>query len=218
MILEGFLIFISLLMAVILHEIAHGYVACWLGDDTAKCMGRLSLNPLKHIDLFGTIILPLLLWLGHVPFIFGWAKPVPINPLKLKKIPRDEVLVASAGIIMNFWLAIMAALFLLLSAFIIDPYLRAVVRLCLSFFITINIGLAVFNAIPIPPLDGSKIIFSWINKPWVQKYLNSYQYGLMIMVLLLFILPVIGNALGLDLNLIRNYIISTTQYICSFLM
>ena len=218
MLLHGFLISLSLILSVILHEMAHGYVAYWLGDDTAKRYGRLSLSPIKHIDLFGSLVLPLFLWLSHVPFIFGWAKPVPVDYRNLKKRPRDDIMVAAAGIVMNLWLALIAALFLLLSAFIIDPYTRGWISLFWIYMITINVGLAVFNAIPIPPLDGSKILFGWIKKPWVERYLSSGKYGLIIMLFLLVILPVLGNSIGLDLDLIRNYMISATRYICSFLI
>ena len=214
----GVMIFIPLVLSIILHEIAHAYAAYLLGDDTAKKKGRLSLNPLHHVDLLGTIIIPLFLWIGQAGFMFGWARPVPVNLAKIKKKPGGQIIVASAGILMNLWLAIISALLLMLAAFISAPQVRGGISVFLIYMIIFNVGLAIFNAIPIPPMDGSQILLGWVKKPWARKYLSSYRYGFVIMVFLLFILPSIGNAIGIDLNFFREALITITRYLCSFLM
>ncbi len=210
--------FIPLMAAIILHEVAHGYAALWMGDDTAQKQGRLSFNPLKHIDPFGTILLPLMLWIAHAGIILGWAKPVPVDFSNLKHPRKGMFWVSAAGIIMNIWLAIISALLMLLIPFVHSPYMQMVLNLFFLNMIVYNIVIALFNALPIPPLDGSKIFFGWINKPWAVKYINSGKTGLAIIVFLVFILPEIGRAIGWNWNLFRHYIIGSTRFLTSLLV
>ena len=210
--------FIPVIIAIVAHELAHGWVAKVLGDDTAARARRLSLNPLRHIDLFGTIILPALFVLAKAGFIFGWAKPVPINYHNFKKPKRDIVLVASAGIIMNIYLALIGALLTYLSSFIPSPTVQLV---CAAFFINFmifNIILAVFNILPIPPLDGSKIFFGWSDKPWAIKYVNAEQKGLIAIIAIAFVIPVFLQSFGIDFDFFGWYIKNTTRAISSILL
>lgn len=210
--------FIPLVIAIVLHEVAHGYTALLLGDKTAKGQKRLSLNPLKHIDPFGTFLLPLLLWVAHAGFIIGWAKPVPVDFSRIKHPRIGIVLVSAAGIITNIWMAVVSALVMLLIPFVHDPYTQMLLNLFFLNMVVYNIVIAVFNIIPIPPLDGSKILFGWINKPWAIKYINSGKLGLATLVILVFVLPEIGRALGLNWNLFRSYLIGTTRFLTSLLV
>ena len=175
---------IVLLFSVIIHELAHGYVAYSLGDPTAKYAGRLTLNPLKHLDLFGSIILPLLLFIAGSPFLFGWAKPVPINPYNFRDKKYGEIKVSLAGPASNFLLAV---IFGLILRFIPQSIINADqgISILLSFIVSMNIWLAVFNLIPIPPLDGSWILFSFL--PMKMEKVKNFlrQYGVAILVLLI---------------------------------
>jgi len=174
---------IVLLFSVIIHELAHGYVAYSLGDPTAKYEGRLTINPLKHLDPFGSIILPLLLFVAGSPFLFGWAKPVPINPYNFSDKKYGEIKVSIAGPASNLLLAIF---FGLLLRFIPEEIFLNYqgMAIALSYIVAINIWLAVFNLIPVPPLDGSWILFSFLPEKLqnVKNFLR--QYGVVILVLL----------------------------------
>jgi Zn-dependent protease len=198
---------LPVLIAITFHEAAHGYVARFLGDDTASRLGRVSLNPVRHIDLFGTIILPALLLLARSPFLFGYAKPVPVNFRALRNPRIGMVLVAAAGPIMNIGLAIAAAL-----AFPLIVYLPTVfaqwAALNLRNALIINVILAEFNLFPLPPLDGGRIVVGLLPNVLAKKFARVEPYGLMILIGLLIVLPLLGSQLGM--NLIVSHLISVT--------
>ena len=175
---------IVLLFSIMIHELAHGYVAYSLGDPTAKYEGRLTLNPLKHLDPFGSVILPLLLFIAGSPFLFGWAKPVPVNPYNFSDKKYGDIKVSIAGPLSNFSLAIVFGLILrFLPNEIV--YNNPGIALALGYIVSLNIWLAVFNLIPVPPLDGSWILFNFLpdSMQGVQSFLR--QYGIVILVLLI---------------------------------
>jgi len=195
--LEGILNFAlyglpPLLVAVILHEIAHGYVAYKLGDPTAKNLGRLSLNPIVHIDLFMTIIIPGLLILSGSPIIFGGAKPVPVNPMNLRNPRKDMMWVAIAGPITNFvLLAIFFGLWYLFIAVgpfvaIASPFTADLFARWISYSMIINLVLALFNLIPVPPLDGGRIAVGLLPISLARPLAQLERYGLLIVVLLVY--------------------------------
>jgi len=147
----------------VVHEVSHGYVAYWLGDPTAKYEGRLSMNPLRHLDPFGSVILPLLLAFTQSGFIIGWAKPVPVNPYNLRNQRWGEALVAVAGPLSNIVIAVVFGLIIRITmsaGFIVSGPVSLAFLEITSLIIFLNILLAVFNLVPIPPLDGSKILFA----------------------------------------------------------
>jgi len=175
---------VVLLFSVIIHELAHGYVAYSLGDPTAKYEGRLTLNPLKHLDPFGSFILPLLLFISGSPFLFGWAKPVPVNPYNFRDKKYGDIKVSFAGPASNLLLAI---IFGLILRFIPDVIIfnNPGIGMALGYIVSINIWLAVFNLIPVPPLDGSWILFSLLPAGMEKFKFFLKQYGVVILVLLI---------------------------------
>ncbi len=167
---------IVLIFSIVIHEIAHGYAALYYGDTTAKDSGRLTLNPLRHIDMFGSIILPLILFMTGSPYMVGWAKPVPYNPMRLNDEKKGTRLVAFAGILANFGVAIAFSIIVRVFGASIP---QQMVQLCLL-VILVNLVLAVFNLLPVPPLDGSKILASFGSRRF--REIVEYPRGFLMIV------------------------------------
>ncbi len=172
-----------LLFSVILHEVAHGYAALRLGDPTARSEGRLSLNPIKHMDPWGTVVLPLFLILVRSPFLVGWAKPVPVNPYLMRDPKRGMMLVGAAGPLANIVLILISALALRSLPFSAPPILFDLFKYCCA----INIILALFNLVPVPPLDGSKVVAGILPPKMRQAYVGIERYGIFIIIGLLYL-------------------------------
>ena len=198
---------LPILAAVILHEVAHGFVARQLGDPTAERMGRLTLNPLPHIDPIGTVVLPLMLVVMGSPFVFGWARPVPVNFANLRQPKRDMVKVALAGPATNIALAVLsAAAFHALGGwtplgggggFVLSPLAQMALA-----SVQINIVLAVVNMVPIPPLDGGRVLAGLLPRPQAIVFARLEPYGLIIVMALLF-----TGALGTIIGPVANFML-----------
>ncbi len=183
---------VPLVFAIVLHEISHGWVANAFGDPTARLKGRLSLNPVRHVDPIGTIGLPLLLAVSGAP-VFGWAKPVPVVARRLRNPRLHMMIVALAGPGMNFALAILGAVLLALIG-PLEPgggWLRALLYLNLLNFVAINLFLALFNLLPIPPFDGSHVVEGLLPRPLAARYARLGRFGFPLLILLLVIVPMV---------------------------
>jgi Zn-dependent protease len=179
--IEAIFSIIIFIFSVIIHEVSHGWAAYVQGDNTAKFQGRLTLNPIPHIDLFGSIILPMMLIFSGSSMVIGWAKPVPYNPYNLKYQRWGEAIVAFAGPLSNIVLAVIFGLFIRLGIFtsLINPF---------TYIVFINLLLAVFNLVPIPPLDGSKILFSIFPNSFYEVRQFFERYGVFVLIFFVFFL------------------------------
>ncbi len=190
---------VPIILAVTLHEAAHGFVALHFGDDTAKNAGRLTLNPIRHIDPFGTIVLPLLLIVSQAGFLFGYAKPVPVNFAALKNPRWDMLWVAIAGPVTNMLLAVVSTA-LLYAIDISSPQPSEMIRGATLLSVQLNVVLAVFNMLPLPPLDGSKVLAAFLPARLMRPYLAFGRYGMAILLLVLIVLPLVSARTGLGLD------------------
>ena len=203
---------IPVLLAITLHEAAHGYVALKLGDDTALSAGRVTFNPLKHIDRFGTILLPALLLLVKSPFLFGYAKPVPVNFSRLNHPRRDMIWVAAAGPATNLILATVSALLLHLVDLLPQP-VAGWFGDNLRNSVLINVVLAVFNMLPLPPLDGGRVAVVLLPDILAFRLARLERWGLFIIIGAFFILPYVGGRLGFDLEIFHWLIGTPVNYL-----
>jgi Zn-dependent protease len=179
-----------LLFSVIVHEYAHGYVAEWWGDPTARMLGRLTLNPVPHIDLFGSILVPLFLLVTGSSILFGWAKPVPVTLENFRDRKWGDITVSLAGPASNVLLAVAFAAGLFVARVVTGGEVAPAILLLCHYGVFINLILAVFNMLPVPPLDGSHVVANFLSPPMAYSYRSAGRYGLIIVILLLVFTPV----------------------------
>lgn len=197
---------IPILIAITLHEAAHGYVAAMCGDPTARLMGRVTLNPLPHIDKFGTIVLPILCLISQLGLVFGYAKPVPVNFSRFRNPRRDMILVAAAGPLSNVLLLVASALLFHVAGWFPDWFGHWFLE-TLQCSVIINAILAVFNMVPVPPLDGGRIVTGLLPYSLAVRYARLERYGMVIVIGVFFVLPSIAGVVNHDLELFRAVLV-----------
>lgn len=194
---------IPLIIAITLHEAAHGWVAYRCGDPTAQMMERVTFNPLRHIDPVGTLLLPGLFMLMGSPVMLGWAKPVPVDFSRLRHKKRDTIFVAAAGPGMNFFLAFLSAVAIrfTLPDFVTGEYVQSLGIELLAFSMLINLVLMVFNLFPILPLDGGRILQSLLPDSWARQFARTERFGMIILFALMLLPPALGSIFDQEWNL-----------------
>jgi Zn-dependent protease len=207
---------VPVLIAITFHEAAHGYVAWKLGDATAYERGRVTFNPFRHVDPFGTILLPAMLLLLRAPFLFGWAKPVPINMRRLRNPGRDMVWVALAGPGVNILLAALSAL--IYQWFPLNGAAGGWLADVLRASMLINVILAVFNLLPLPPLDGGRVAVGILPFPIARQVAKLERFGLPILIVLLLVVPIVGQYAGLNLDVFALLVLDPARWMLGALL
>jgi Zn-dependent protease len=208
---------LPLVIAITFHEAAHGFVAHHFGDNTAWERGRVSFNPLKHIDPFGTLIMPAILLLSHSPFLFGYAKPVPVNFRALRHPRIDMVWVALAGPATNIALALFAATAFHVLNFVPESAAQWLAD-NLKNALVINVVLAIFNMLPIPPLDGGRVAVGLLPRMLAAPLARLEPYGMLILIGVLILLPLAGSQFGLNLDVISTILRTITGYVIRLIL